>query len=1766
MYINDIDNIIDNTLNIVFSKWVINDKKSDNLIDVKKLIVEQNLVKYQKDINNTMELLFTLISQEEIKKMVNKDTNIFLLNNVIKKYVGYFIFLFIGVFSKSKIETFNNNLVEYSRNQTNYSITITDFFNSDSNSKIIKLISFIRDIFDFFNKLIVIEKKKINITNSISRISVNNIIKPTKKEKGTVVEKGKEEGKEIGAEVEKGKEVVKGKEEVGLGVEGKVEEAFNDNVNELLLNYNDEFIKFIKSFTTTALLNIKELYTKTYVDTKDALQQHIFVFKLIKILIFKGPYLYNTERTDIFNKIDSSETSNGEYIYIDIVVPQTNFIDFNTIETILDPEELNTDIPEIVNNLLNEDFSNDLDEKRKYFIDTDHKIQKLFDTGIIIPIVDDFLLYNRDNEKYVKSDSSKITNKDDEYKKNKEDTKIKFIINKISSTSDYYKNEKEIKQLFYTPLQNRNAILVNNIEDVKIINKLSNLTKGNNENLDLLTDLKNYKSYPYVSFRDFEKVGFRFFGDKTTVSYRNINFNKKTSQILETRIINDVSNINIIGFAIVNAKDTPECLNVNDFIDINTTTNNDDSNLVNIVTSLIEDKLRSKLDKSYKSMIEKNYYLLFDSKNMDINIPNYNTGSSISKNDISKTFMAYLYDNMIENVINIFKKDIRKENNYLYNNFKKLDYIKNKYPDISNKLYTDSINDIDNIIYHDKLVKDDDIYDYNEDIFLGLYGNVHKLPIAPLKIKPLIPRIIINDVDFKVDVNVDSKSNKEEYIDLNENINDNVNEYVNAVCQHIISLDKITEIKKYNETLYSRLIYEYTQQYVEMDPNQNYICKSCKSDINIRRYIIDGAFDNATQQFIPLTISITSYIEDLPEYDKYKIAIKSIDKIIDRIGSIINFTGITGIIYSSKSRRRLLIKDVIELVLNNNKNLEQYMPIRDKLLKDYGLSKEKSKLFKFTLDNDIFIYSSKDKDKSIFKITKYNNVISYISIIIILELTDSQVLTFKNDKICSYLIYKKIGYTLFDGINIIVNKNFDLKPISEYPVICYVIYIISCSFCKYNIWGDLNRSDEDSKKFDLNMQKSIIHTIIELLNTIIKIDIETSKKNKVYIYDILINKYFRKLELFKNKDVINRLDILYASTTLSTKDSIVISTTTKFDIEPNNVIDNKYVFDNLYYANKKYEYKRYIMPKPDEKLITINSINNLTSCDNGNFHKFKMDGLTLKCSVCNVVADLKALNNKKTPEIYKNSVILYLQKLSKKYCKNGKIHIFNYDNKHQFKCHNCSYVKDTDSILNEKALLEMYKFITKNILDSNIYIKKVINTVKNKDNEYIQSIKKVYEKIVYKFKKNDNNIDTIITTFLDNIQKLLGLDILIDKNVHNLYDNIYIIDHDINGSSIEKPVQVYDNDKKFRIVYNQPHFKRDVLIHTVQKNTKYEVFYDLYKRYLIGYREINKEYVNIEKINCKIKVVYSIKNIFLMYGFTRQYINTKDMYPDLYGFNIDKVKEFTSKDDFKVNLINNIFHRRFSLIKKLCNNININVHRLYKKFKVNLLETTESYDADLINNPIDVIYNNYLKKIDNPIDISDKEKKHTFLKHNGNINTYVPYEKFKFNKKDDVIINDNINFDLIYKYDFNSNLILNYLISEIIRLLDYNTNKVIKTNIISLILEITVSLFNTYNMDIYNFDKEVDHFNQVLYTSAFYIETQNVDNDIDIIDYYDSYNIDKIDSDIVISDETKAKIIDEREDDEEEQNALDVDEELDNEGMFDSYYENAPSRNVGLYD
>ena len=116
----------------------------------------------------------------------------------------------------------------------------------------------------------------------------------------------------------------------------------------------------------------------------------------------------------------------------------------------------------------------------------------------------------------------------------------------------------------------------------------------------------------------------------------------------------------------------------------------------------------------------------------------------------------------------------------------------------------------------------------------------------------------------------------------------------------------------------------------------------------------------------------------------------------------------------------------------------------------------------------------------------------------------------------------------------------------------------------------------------------------------------------------------------------------------------------------------------------------------------------------------------------------------------------------------------------------------------------------------------------------------------------------------------------------------------------------------------------------------------------------------------------------------------------------------------------------------------------------------------------------------------------------------------------------------------------------------YNSNKNIKTNIIHFIADLICTLFNSSFFEISKFNQELNYFYQILYTSEFYLETQNSDYMIDAIDYYsnqeDIKNLDNLDE------EQRENIINQIDDDNEEINAIDMDDEIaDIEGMFDLY-------------
>lgn len=1708
MYISEIDDILDKTLDNFLYVWIINNEKE--LINSSKIFDEQNFVKHQKDLNKVIEYIQLTIPEEDINKIITKPSNMVLIKNVISKYICYYLFLSIGINYKSKQDIFNNNLLELSRNQSNYSLKIDNFFNSESNSNIIKYTILGQEIKLYLDKL---KKSK-----SVDKDSILNSFSP-------------------------------------------------------------ELSNFIKEYTQERFNELAELY----LSGKDE-DYKIFIHSLIKIIIYY--YLYKSdEKKEIFNIIETTETSNGEYIFIDVVIPKNVYYDYSLIESILTPYEIKTDLPEILYNSINEDYSINISNIRKQYTDFDTKIQKLFDTHIVVPIVDDFLLYNKSNEKY---ENSEKKNKNS----NRGDTKIKYIVNKINTVADTYKNPKDAKDLYYVPLQNRNAVLINTIEDLKITNKLKNTLKVNNEHLDLFNDHITYKMYPYISYKDFKHNGFVFSSDSTLDGIRNIsleNKNTKRFDILQNRIISEDMLVNIVGLAIINTENPLDCLDVNSFEDISKTTDKPLEEFKNILENKMKNEL--KLDNLNKTRTNKNYYWTFDLKSQQYNIPQYDISPSMPPNDVIKIIVSYLYDYLMELIINLYKNELEydKKDESIVKYLSKLDKIKSKYNDLNDKEYDSSINELEYLIYYIKSEQYKNVYDDNEDVFHGLFGKIHKLPVAPIKEKPKIQTINIES-DYKVSTLNINKLSQIKQDDIPKDLQVEVEEidtekYIDATCQHTITWDRIAELKKIDDLSYTTLIYEFIQQYVGTSFNQEYVCKSCGSQINIKKYILDGSFDNKTQTYVTYSVHMDVNIEETPEYEKYKTSIRSLDKIIDRVANIIGYQGLNGIAYSNKIKRKSLIKEIIDLVINHNKYLKNtYLTERNNVAVKYGINKDLSNLFIFELVNDIFVYSSKDKD--FYKILKYNNILAYMIILLLIDINDSQILSLNNDNICSYMIYKKIGFSLFKDLKIIVNKSGDYGLITDYPVLAYLLYITSCFITRYNLWGDtFNKESEvsEKKKFNPLIQKSIINTVVELLNTILLVDVEEQKNKKIYLYEVLQTKYYFKMEIFKNYEIIRKLDQLYLGLNSKKNEQHFLYENTKYDIifksylkmENNNIIDpnaNTFIIDDIFdrYSAVK-QLKKISIPLYTKPFLKIDHVCNITNCQDGQFHNYKNKSKNLTCTLCNQVANYNLYKPSSLETIGKKYDLLYLNRLAKKYCLSGQIHKFEYDNKtNKSICKNCSYVSGTPIEYSDSKLESMFKIIESNKKNNNQKIIDLLSKNINNTKIFNTDIKKKFDKIVYKYQKYDSSINKSIEIFLDSIQKILGTDIIINKQTYNLFNNIYIIDHDLNGVKLATPIQIYEKDTNIRIIKNHNHYKRDVIVYTITKNTKYEMFYDLQEKILLGYRELNKNYENIKNSTNKLKIIYSIKNILMLFGFTRQYVNIDDFYPELFGYTDEYIKEhFNSENkDLMFEYVNKIGKKRFESVKKLGMELNKYINRFKYFYKVPIVsvdatfyndkgqQTTQTYISDSANNPLDLLYNKYQKNIDNIKTESkslETKSNRVFLKYINDINIYLPYDNIKSSsifKEYTPLIDSSI----IIKNDFVSNITLNYIIDEMIRILEYNdSNKNIKTNICQFMINLIIILFNQSNIEISHNNTKLDIFYQILYTSEFYLETQTADMFVDVLDYYSTQNDRDVEE---MNDEERELYNEEKQDNEEEHEALDLgDEIIDEESSYAHYVE-----------
>ena len=84
-------------------------------------------------------------------------------------------------------------------------------------------------------------------------------------------------------------------------------------------------------------------------------------------------------------------------------------------------------------------------------------------------------------------------------------------------------------------------------------------------------------------------------------------------------------------------------------------------------------------------------------------------------------------------------------------------------------------------------------------------------------------------------------------------------------------------------------------------------------------------------------------------------------------------------------------------------------------------------------------------------IKSYNDFVNH-RIQDIIDITEPQILSLNNiDTLCNLKNFKSYINKIFGNKMIIINLSHDIKPIIEYPILCYLIYIFSCFIVKYNI-------------------------------------------------------------------------------------------------------------------------------------------------------------------------------------------------------------------------------------------------------------------------------------------------------------------------------------------------------------------------------------------------------------------------------------------------------------------------------------------------------------------------------------------------------------------------------------------------------------------------------------------------------------------------------------------------------------------------------------------
>ena len=1400
----------------------------------------------------------------------------------------------------------------------------------------------------------------------------------------------------------------------------------------------------IKYGTTITLLNsIGEDYFEKFLFIEDNFHN------LLKTLIFKQIYLLE-EKNDIIKLLQESELDEAEYKYIDIVVSkEEKLIDFTFLQNLLKSETTRSEL--FSYNMANEyyEFLEDHKKDKELNIIGNTKILDfLFSNKIFIPITEDFIRYHKNSEKYDKDITGEL--------KERDATKIKYIINKINKVTNMYstiyeKNQKlklDAMNLFYKSLDYKDAVLYNDLEEVKIVNKLA--FSENTADLDYLVDLENMRYYAYLNYKDFSRDGFRLRSTLPVQGLRhtNIKHKNKTNRKLELRVGHSDLPLNVIGIIynkplVINNK-LMECYNNSNLVDIRTINKNGYSAMYKLME---ENNKRDKL-----------YYWLFDSKLDKVKLEEYKNVSSL---DTSK---------IIENVLSeLFKHFMDLERNIIYT---KLEELK------PNNIY-DILKIIHNFQNKYKFTTNIPI-NFEYDIFGKYFMNLKdkQIKIIEPKEKNIIKIPVSKLIKKKDEIIVLGK--KEEHIDL-ESIS------TQPICLHYIKWLQLGKISRKNDEILNQAIFDFVKQYVKTNERNEYICKSCSELLDLKKYVYEGTYVAELDTFLTTNLAISSKLESLPKYEKYTRTIRNIEKNIEKICYSMNLQYYIGNTPTIKLRRKMVIKDVIDMVLLHTAYLKTQPKNRIETAVDvYGIMKDFTNLFFFELKDDIFLTSSMDTDY--YKQIKYNNILAYIILMLIADINTGQILSFKDDKFCNFFIFSQVREPVFGKLFLRLNDKEKIA-ISNIPLLGYVIFYFACILTNNYIW----LWPKNDKSQIISIQKVIINTVVDLMNTLIEANMS---KDKNFQYELIVNRLMQKVKnTYMDANVYKMLNDMI-------KQKVVIENNKySFINKKDKILELKLGVSQLTLTKdkKKCDTRKDIINVLEHEMFDYD-IDVFTNCPDGRFHEWNFNNGTIICSLCHTKYNDLIKEKGHGVGIVNQVRLLYLRKLANIHCISGDIHDIDINTNICNKCKinvSTHEYKSDELFKLEKNLRKRSDMKAINQLDN---IRKYFEKVENR-REHDLKIMVVLNQRYDKF--TDGKLSNYIDDFIDLLIKNVGTRIKIANKTLYLKDTLYIIKNDYTGNSIKNEIVILSSDDKIMFKDNHFYYKRDVIYYHDKIHGAY-VYYDALTKNYLGYTKDNKKFENYRSTQY-IEIVHSVRDMLLMIGLEHEYINVNHIIS----------KQSTSKS-FHTNIIK-------QLIRIRCNNLRQIIQRtnsIIEKINNATNEKENPYNVEEFK-----LVSEFRKSLRN-FKTTDIENKTPIFKHlytvTNNASLKELPEKAHIN-----ITNDMAETKILNKFNNTDGLLLFYYVYNLNKLIEYNEQPAIRTNLCYMIVKLIQ--YNYYNYYIPMENSQIRKFDAVLSVDAPYIDESSR-----VVGYYQELvNVKEIDEEV-----NKEKEYDMNE----EQNALDIDE------------------------